>query len=454
MKILWSQARLAVAALIALLFTSWPAAWSSDPPNSHAKVALLRGIDSNRPAQASASSLPVQEGRPLLAQLGADRWHEAGYRGRGMKVAILDSGFRGYRDHLGKALPLDVKVRSFRKDGNLEAKNSQHGILCGEVVHALAPEAELLFANWEADDPEQFLTAARWARQQGARIISCSIIMPSWSDGEGGGQVHATLAGILGSGSKPDDVLCFACAGNIAERHWSGVYHDGGHGFHEWRPRHDFNVMTPWGEERASAELYWQTGADYDLSVYDATTDEEVGHSAAQPGKERNSAVVKFDAQPERSYQVRVHLARGRAGLFHLAALNANLECTTTPSSICFPGDGPEVIAVGAVDQEGRRLAYSSCGPNSKQPKPDLVAPVPFPSSVRSRAFGGTSAATPQAAALAALWWSSHPDWSAQRVRSALYSSAQDLGPPGPDSETGYGLIQLPRLDVAVRTRD
>ena len=81
-----------------------------------------------------------------------------------MKVAILDSGFRGYRAHLGKALPDTVLVQSFRADSNLEAKDSQHGILCGEVVHALAPEANLLFANWDPDKPEQFLQAARWAR--------------------------------------------------------------------------------------------------------------------------------------------------------------------------------------------------------------------------------------------------------------------------------------------------
>src|SRR5207248_3780044 len=140
-------------------------------------------------------------------RLGAESWHAAGYRGQGVKVAILDSGFRGYRAFLGKGLPKHVAVRSFRNDGNLEAKDSRHGILCGEVVHALAPDAELLFANWEPDSPAKFLEAVRWAREQGARILSCSLIMPSWSDGEGGGTVHAELARLLGSGADPTGVL-------------------------------------------------------------------------------------------------------------------------------------------------------------------------------------------------------------------------------------------------------
>src|SRR5205823_14091486 len=119
----------------------------------------------------------------LLARLGVDRWHAAGVRGRGVKVAIIDSGLRGYRAFLGSALPRTVLARGFRADGDLEARDSQHGILCGEVIHAPAPDAELLFTTWEPDQPETFVRAVAWAKQQGARVLSCSVIMPCWSDG-------------------------------------------------------------------------------------------------------------------------------------------------------------------------------------------------------------------------------------------------------------------------------
>src|SRR4051812_29187867 len=40
-----------------------------------------------------------------LRRMGVPAWHQAGLRGKGVKIAILDSGFRGYRKALGKVLP-------------------------------------------------------------------------------------------------------------------------------------------------------------------------------------------------------------------------------------------------------------------------------------------------------------------------------------------------------------
>jgi subtilisin family serine protease len=376
---------------------------------------------------------------------GAARWHETGARGQGIKVAVLDTGFRGYRAYLGEVLPPRVTARSFRGDGAIEARDSQHGILCGEVLHALAPDAELLFANWEPDRPDQFLRAVRWAREQGARVLSCSVIMPSWSDGEGNGPVHEALARLLGDGSK-DDALCFASAGNTAERHWCGEFRDAGGGWHEWAPGETDNHLTPWSDETVSVELYWPRGSRYELVVWDPSARVVIGQARDRNHHGHSCAVVRVTPHAERSYRVRVRRVAGEGGLLHLVALGGGLSHATARGSIPFPGDGPEVITVGAVDGEERRPSYSSCGPNSPQPKPDLVAVVPFPSRWRSRPFTGTSAAAPQAAALAALLWSRHPDWTAAQVRQSLTKCARDLGDKGHDPETGHGLLTLPPL--------
>jgi hypothetical protein len=184
-----SRAAVSLFGLVSALLALY-AATPVKPPGPPAAFAAV-SAEEEGPAATTAARSPdrLREQRQHLARLGAGP-RQAAYRGQGVKVAVLDTGFRGYRAHRGGALPARVTARSFRSDGNLEARDSQHGILCGEVVHALAPDAELLFADWDVGEVGQFLAAVRWAREQGARILSCSVITPSWSDGEGGGAVH------------------------------------------------------------------------------------------------------------------------------------------------------------------------------------------------------------------------------------------------------------------------
>jgi subtilisin family serine protease len=410
---------------------------------------------SSADAEANATCLVRAE---HLERLGVAAWHKAGVRGQGVKVAVLDSGFRGYRQHLGHALSERVKTKSLRSDGDLEAKPSQHGILCGEVVHTLAPDAEIMFANWEPDRPDEFLQAVRWAREQGAQVLTCSVIIPSWSDCEGGGSVHRELARILGAGDKPGDALFFASAGNTAQRHWSGPFHDSGDGSHEWSTGCQDNAVEPWGGETVSVELCCAAAGTFQLSVYDATAQETVGTSVTAVANDYGCAIVRFLPRDNHAYMARVCQSTNRLASralqgmrqgrpecrFHLVVLGGGLQIANTACSVPFPGDGAEVVAVGAVDAAGRRLAYSSCGCNSSNLKPDLVAPIPIASAWRSRPFSGTSAAAPQAAAMASLVWSRHPDWTAQRIREALKNDAQQLTTTRPDPETGYGRIHLP----------
>ncbi len=56
--------------------------------------------------------------------------------------------------------------------------------------------------------------------------------------------------------------------------------------------------------------------------------------------------------------------------------------------------------------------------------------------------YSGTSMATPHVSAVAALVWSNFPSCSAAQIRTALTSSAMDLGTTGRDVEYGFGLVQ------------
>jgi subtilisin family serine protease len=373
-----------------------------------------------------------------LARLGADAWHAHKLTGAGITVAVLDSGFRGYREHLGNALPKQVRTKSFRVDGNLEAKDSPHGVLCAEIIHTLAPDAQLLFANWESDCPDAFLNAVKWCRAQGAVIMTCSIIMPGWSDGHGGGNIHRELAHDLG------DALFFASAGNLAQRHWSGTFQDDGRHLHQWQAGRTDNVVRPWGRQPVSVEATWPAASNCRLVVRDERG-QSVGQEQALGGRGVHGSAVRFLPDGDSAYRARLELVDESGGDVRLIVLGGELEFATTDGCMVFPGDGPEVIAVGAVSADGTRLASSSTGWPGANVKPDCVAPVPFPSRVRAEPFGGTSAAAPQAAAAAALLWSRDRQANAAAIGEILRKNCVDVGPPGPDRETGYGQIRLPR---------
>src|SRR5262249_40453634 len=152
----------------------------------------------------------------------------------------------------------------------------------------------------------------RWAKQEGARVISCSVIMPSWSDGQGGGAMHRALTALLGPGTAAADPLCFASAGNTTERHWAGPFHDRGDGWHCWQAQPIDNALRRWaGEDTVHVELYGRHTGSYEVCVFDTDTGKEVGRAASNPQQtDRLSAAVRFAPQADHSYSVRVrHLS-------------------------------------------------------------------------------------------------------------------------------------------------
>ena len=112
-----------------------------------------------------------------------------------------------------------------------------------------------------------------------------------------------------------------------------------------------------------------------------------------------------------------------------------------------YPADFPHVLTAGAVDRSLHPASFSSSGWAI-----DLVAPgveIPFadpadPDPARSVRVDGTSFAAPIVSAAAAWLKTARPDLSVAQVAEALRRSATDVGPPGFDRRSGFGLLNIP----------
>ncbi len=131
-----------------------------------------------------------------------------------------------------------------------------------------------------------------------------------------------------------------------------------------------------------------------------------------------------------------------------------------------FPSNIDGVITVGAIDDRGVIRGYSQRGAAM-----DLVAPsgesgpgngniyttdrpgtLGCESGNYTGRFGGTSAACPQVAGVAALMLSVNPALTETQVRTILQNTAKDLGTPGFDYTYGYGLVDAYAAVSAVNT--
>jgi serine protease AprX len=115
------------------------------------------------------------------------------------------------------------------------------------------------------------------------------------------------------------------------------------------------------------------------------------------------------------------------------------------PPSLTTPADADSIISVGAVDRFGTIASFSSNGPTSDgRMKPDVSAQgvsvyATLPGGSYTGSYGGTSAATPLTAGVAAMILSARPELTPIQVRNALRSTASKSS--SPDNIMGWGII-------------
>ena len=235
-----------------------PTGWLTEPNGKPigeleqvARVRLLSVAedDSARLGAQLARNLAGDIESEAVAVIGADKWQEAGITGAGVKVGVIDSGFGGYKDLLGTELPEQVSTKSFQ-DGMAEVGDTDivHGTACAEVIHDVAPGAELFLAA--ANSQTETMEAAEWLKSQGVRVISMS---KTWFAGSMDGT--SDLDRFIEQSARRG-VSWVIAAGNFAESHYLGEFSDpDGDGYHEFSEGSETAADLSRGIGHAGAQL-------------------------------------------------------------------------------------------------------------------------------------------------------------------------------------------------------
>jgi len=377
--------------------------------------------------------------------IGAEGWHSAGLTGEGVKVGILDGGFSGYGAMLGTELPAYVHTHwsvSIAGPGS-----SQHGTACAEIVHDVAPEADLYLANYAT--LVEKANAVYWLIDQGVDIISCSMGSPLGGPGDGTGPV----CGIVDE-ARAAGVLWCNSAGNYATDHWMGTWQDAdSDGWHDL----PLPVQAAKTGDLITVLLKWNDGFGTSSNNYDLYVTNYRGFTVGmslnvQDGDDEPTETVSFSASysgPYYPYYVWIHReSADGAGQFHLFVPNCEtLQYSVASTSLTPPADSASALAVGAVPWHSPNTleSFSSQGPTiDGRTKPDVVAPDRVSTSTYGAgAFPGTSASAPHVAGAAALVKQVFPEYGPARIQAFLEERAVDLGVVGKDNQYGSGRLFL-----------
>ena len=432
----------ALAASVALwLAASLLVAGSSDPAASTTALALagLAPTADQRAAGPPSRPGPPTEAAPLflplqvdaaLEAIGADRWQAAGFTGFRQKVAIIDAGFSGYQAELGVGLPASVTARSFRSDRSISAGTS-HGRLAAEVVHAVAPSAQLYLVNFGT--AAELSAAVDYLIAEQVDVISFSLGFIHSGPGDGTGPINDIVQRAADAG-----IAWAVASGNWALQHWGGAFTDtDGDSIHEFAANEQLNGRMFLAGDLIVASLRWVDawGAacnDYDLELFGPDGSLVAASRRIQECTGDPIESLQLLATTSGRYSVRVVEAEATAP----AALSVlllgtpdrgdSIQFPIGSGSLAQPADNPAVLTVGALSNSGEVIApYSSRGPTTDgRGKPDLVSSTGVSNGV-GQPFAGTSAAAPHVAGMLALVGEAFPEMTGPQRLAELRARAE-----------------------------
>lgn len=425
------------------------------PPAAVDDLARDPAVDAVR---APASPVPLATTGNGIAATGADAWHAAGVTGRGIRIAVIDVGFAGLADSQASGdLPPGLVLKDFCAPETFDRSN--HGTKVAEIVHEMAPDAELHLVCI-ADEVGLGLAGA-YAAEARIDVINHSVAWFNVAPGDGTGPPGSPNATV--DAARAAGILWVNAAGASAQQHWAGAFTDeDADSLHEFGGGDEDNGIWLYGGDTTCAYLRWDrwptTDQDFDLFIRRASDGAVVAESAfEQAGGEApvEMACVRHEGAAEERAEYRIEIASDgataapRLDLFFDSGYD--LEHQVAEGSVVDPATSPNALAVGAVCWATNELdAWSSRGPTADgRLKPDLVAPAGVWTSLGVVAgcpdvgLGGTSWSAAHASGAAALVHSLLASPTPAAIEDYLRTTALDLGPAGPDNATGAGTIRL-----------
>ncbi|GAA2785362.1 S8 family serine peptidase [Crossiella cryophila] len=408
----------------------------------------------------------VSEGVPLT---NSPAWHNAGGKGAGAKVGVIDIGYgRLAAARTAGEVPASATVHN----GRCGTEHiSSHGTTMAEVVHDMAPEAQLFLAC--VVDTMDFDDAAEWLRQQGVHIVTVALGFPGTGRGDGTGEdvEGAKAPANVVRQLRAAGVLVVAAAGNEGDKHLGGRLlgsdADGWQYLNGNAQGQGFSVSSG---GTVTVELKWdawpRTAVDFDLYVMSTPAkpsglnDPALGGRysiRAQKGTSGGLSPVETVTftQPSDApgtYWAYLKWNGGARDMRYDLTVHGpahGLSYTTPAQSIAEPASSPYALAVGAItpanqQSGGQAEGYSSRGPTvDGRVKPDLTALTNVSSysggSAPGATLGGTSVAAAHVAGAAAVYRGG-TDLDAEHLRTLLLDAA---GRQGRDNTLGRGTLHL-----------
>jgi hypothetical protein len=388
----------------------------------------------------------------------ADDWYAVGFRGSGVNVALVDF-FKDAATAISNG-ELPDPTYCFPTCASLDT-SSRHGTACAEIVHDLAPNANITLSSaGTATEMAQLIVDLA---ANGHDIISASMAFLDVNPGDGTG----IMANAIWTAKNTYGTLYVGSAGNNANYHWDGYFTDVyTNNYHEFFEDWELNLLdSAYGTTAGtiiSAYLRWSswpvTNQDFDLELYywDGTTWVFIAQAAApqtgtQPPFEFLSAVAPYDGLY--ALAIKKYSASTTPAFDLMAWGRHQLEFGNANRSILEPATAPHSFSVAAVDSGSYALeSYSSWGPTYgsggsltggyAQPRISGYANVNT-WSYGTGVFNGTSAAAPHVAGAAALVRSAYPSYTPSQTQSFLETRALDRGASGYDYLYGYGRLWL-----------